>query len=72
MGILVTPKPKRERKKNWIAGATENEGGLHRSLGIPEDETIPESKIKAAEKRGGKVGKQASLAETLKKMRRKR
>ena len=53
-------------KKNWIAGATKNKGALHRALGVPEGKKIPDSKIKAAEKKGGKVGKEARLAETLK------
>ena len=52
--------------KNWIAGATKNKGALHRALGVPEGKKIPDSKIKAAEKKGGKVGKEARLAETLK------
>ena len=55
-------------KKNWIADATKNKGGLHRSLGVPEGEKIPKSKIDAAAKKGGKVGKQARLAKTLGKM----
>lgn len=53
-------------KKNWIAEATKNKGGLHRSLGVPEGKKIPEGKLKAAAAKGGKVGKQARLAETLK------
>ena len=52
--------------KMWIAEATKNKGGLHKSLGISQDKKIPISKIKAAEKKGGKVAKQAHLAETLK------
>jgi len=52
--------------KGWIAGATRNKGGLHRSLGVPEGQKIPASKVNAAVKRGGKVGKQARLAKTLK------
>lgn len=56
------------KKKNWIAGATENKGGLHRSLGVPEGEKIPKSKIDEAAKKGGKVGKQARLAKTLGKL----
>lgn len=52
-------------KKDWIAGATSNKGGLHRSLGIPAGEKIPASRIAAAAKRPGKVGKQARLAQTL-------
>jgi hypothetical protein len=54
--------------KNWIAGATENKGGLHRSLGIPQGDKIPAKKIAAAAQRGGKVGKQARLAQTLRRM----
>lgn len=57
--------------KNFIAKATENKGGLHRSLHIPEGKKIPMSKIKAAEKKGGKVGKEARLAETLSHLRKK-
>jgi len=56
-------------KKGWIAEATKNKGGLHRSLGIPEGEKIPQSKLNEAAKRGGKVGKQARLAKTLKGLR---
>lgn len=57
--------------KNWIAGATKNKGGLHRSLGVPEGKTIPKAKVAAAAKKPGKVGKEARLAETLGKMRKK-
>ena len=53
-------------KKKWIAGATRKKGALHKALHVPEGEKIPESKLKAAEKKGGKVGKEARLAETLK------
>lgn len=55
-------------KKNWIAKATKNKGGLHRSLGVPEGQKIPKEKIAAAAKKGGKVGKQARLAQTLGKL----
>lgn len=54
--------------KNWIKGAIKRPGQLHRDLGVPQGEKIPESKLRAAEKRGGKVGQRARLAETLKKM----
>ena len=53
-------------KKKWIAGATGKKGALHKALHVPEGEKIPESKLKAAEKKGGKVGREARLAETLK------
>ena len=52
--------------KNWIAGATKNKGALHRALGVKEDTKIPAKKLAAAEKRPGKVGKEARLAKTLK------
>jgi hypothetical protein len=59
---------KKAKSKNWIAGATKNKGGLHRSLGVPEGKKIPAGKLAAAAKKGGKVGKQARLAQTLKKL----
>jgi|TARA_R100001086_G_scaffold102817_1_gene51606 hypothetical protein len=52
--------------KNWIAKATKNKGGLHRSLGVPKGKKIPASMINKAAKGKGKVAKQARLAQTLK------
>lgn len=52
--------------KNWIAGATKNKGGLHRSLGIPVGDKIPAGRLRNAARQGGKVGAQARLAMTLK------
>jgi len=52
-------------KKKWIAGATKKKGGLHRALNVPEGEKIPASKGAAAAKKGGKVGREARLAQTL-------
>lgn len=52
-------------RKNWIAGATKNKGGLHRALNVPKGEKIPASKVAAAAKKGGKVGREARLAQTL-------
>lgn len=54
---------------NWIEGAIKHKGGLHKSLGVPQGKKIPKAKIAAAAKRGGRVGKQARLAETLEGMR---
>jgi hypothetical protein len=59
-------------RRRWIAGATKNKGGLHRSLGVPQGQKIPKAKIAAAAKKGGKVGKQAKLAQTLSRMHKKR
>lgn len=53
--------------EKWIAGATKNKGALHRALHVPEDEKIPASKLHAAAKKDGKIGREARLAETLKK-----
>jgi hypothetical protein len=55
-------------KKNWIAGAIKKPGALHKELGVPEGKKIPESKLKAAAKKGGIEGKRANLAMTLKKV----
>lgn len=52
----------------WISKAVRNKGGLHRSLGIPVGKRIPKSRIASAAKRGGRVGKQARLAQTLVKL----
>ena len=51
--------------KNWIAGATANKGGLHRSLGVAQGSKIPAGKLEKAAEGAGKVGKEARLAETL-------
>lgn len=61
-------------EKKWIQEALSKKGSkgkLHKKLGVPEGKKIPESKIKAAAKKGGKLGKEAHLAETLKKMHKK-
>lgn len=55
--------------KNWISGAVGNKGGLHRSLGVPQGQKIPANKLAAAAAKGGKVGRQARLAQTLGKLR---
>lgn len=52
--------------KKWISGAIEHPGALHKELGVPMGKKIPEGKIKKAEHAGGKLGRRARLAETLK------
>ena len=54
--------------KNWIAGAIKpsHKGLLHKEMGVPQGEKIPESKLKKAESADGKLGRRARLAETLK------
>lgn len=54
--------------KKWIQSAIKHPGALHRELGVPEDKKIPAKKLNAAAKEGGKIGRQARLAETLKGM----
>jgi len=56
----------------WVAKATKNKGGLHRSLGIAIGKRIPKARIRAAAKRKGRVGKQARLALTLGKLNRRK
>lgn len=55
-------------KKKWIQGAIKKPGALHKELGVPKGKKIPASKLNAAAKKGGKVGRRARLAKTLKKM----
>lgn len=49
----------------FIQKAIKRPGQLHRDLGVPQGQTIPQSKLRAAAKRGGKVGQRARFAETL-------
>lgn len=58
-------------KKRWISKAIKHPGALHKELGIPEGKKIPAKKLAKAAKAGGKLGKRARLAETLRKLRKK-
>jgi hypothetical protein len=42
--------PVREGKEKWIQKTKIHKGALHKKLGIPEDETIPVSKLKSLKK----------------------
>lgn len=53
----------------WIQKAIKKPGQFHKDLGVPQGKKIPEKKIEAAAKKGGKVGERARFAETLKGMR---
>ena len=57
--------------EKWIQKALpkSSKNKLHKALGVPQGEKIPVKKLKAAEKKPGKVGKEARLAETLKGLR---
>ena len=58
--------------EKWIQKATsKNKGALRKKLGAKKGKPIPAKKLNAAAKKGGKVGKEARLAKTLKKLRKK-
>ena len=54
--------------KNWIQGAIKKPGALRKSLGIKKGKKIPLKKLKAASKKGGKLGRRARLAMTLRRL----
>lgn len=56
---------------NWIKGAIKNKGSLHRELHVAVGSKIPQAKLNAAAKKGGKLGERARLAKTLEKMHKK-
>ena len=59
-------------EKNWIKGAIKHKGALHEKLCVPEGKKIPAKKILKAEKsKNPTLRKEAVLAETLKKMKKK-
>ena len=58
-----------KNEHHWIAGAIEHPGSLRKSLKAKKGKDIPVSKIKAAAKKKGKLGKRARLALTLRKLR---
>ena len=52
--------------KKWIQAATQNKGGLHSALGVPQGQKIPAKKMqKALHSTDMKVKKEAQLARTL-------
>jgi hypothetical protein len=52
---------------HWIKQALgKHPGKLHRELHVPQDQPIPESKLKSAIAKGGKVGKRAQAVENVK------
>lgn len=63
--VDLTPIKEDER---WIQKAIKKPGALHTQLGVPADEPIPAAKLKVASEKGGKLGKRARLAMTLKRL----
>lgn len=55
-------------KEKWIQSAIKKPGALHKEMGVPEGKKIPAKRLHAAAKKGGKIGKRARLAETLRKL----
>jgi hypothetical protein len=60
-----------EKKKKWIQKAIEKPGALRKSLKVKEGKDISVSKLEKAAKKGGKMGKRARLALTLRKLKKK-
>jgi len=54
--------------EKWIQKAVKKPGALHKQLGVPAGEKIPAEKLAAAAEKGGKLGKRARLAMTLRKL----
>jgi hypothetical protein len=52
--------------KKFIQKAIKKPGALHKELGVPMGKKIPEAKLNAAAKKGGKEGQRARFAKTLK------
>ena len=62
----------KKKDSKWIQQAIKKPGALRKKLGAKKGKPIPKGKLKAAAKKGGKEGKQARLAMTLGKMRKKK
>ena len=59
-----------EEKKKWIQDALKDKtkGALHKQMHVKGDKKIPLDKLKKASHKGGKLGKRAQLALTLRKL----
>lgn len=58
-----------KKATNWIAAATsKNKGALREKLGAKPGKPIPAGKLEKAAEKGGKIGKEARLAEILRKI----
>ena len=58
-------KVKKKKDKKWIQSAIKHPGALHKQMGVPEGKKIPAGALERAAKAGGKLGKRARLAQTL-------
>lgn len=62
----------RKSSGNWISGAIKHPGALRRALHVPAGKNIPASKLSKAAKAGGTMGRRARLAQTLRKLARRK
>lgn len=53
------------KKGGFIARAIKHPGALHRELGVPQGQRIPQKMLHAAAGKGGLLGRRARFAETL-------
>lgn len=58
--------------RKWIKGAIKHPGALRKSLRVKKGKKIPVARLRSAAKKGGKLGKRARLALTLRRMHRKK
>ena len=72
LGVKRRKKRKGLHHRKAVRVEAAHKGALHRQLHVPAGKKIPLKKLRAAAKRGGKLGKRARLALTLRKLRRKR
>ena len=64
--------PMAKKNKKWIQKAIKKPGALRKTLGVKPGQKIPAKKLRAAAKKPGKTGQRARLAETFRKMRKKK
>lgn len=55
-----------EKGEKWIQAAIKKPGALRKQLGVKKGAKIPAGKLQTAAEKGGKLGKRASMAKTLK------
>jgi hypothetical protein len=68
IGIEPLKEMSEAEQEKWIQKAVQKPGALHKQLQVPQHEKIPVEKLKAAAEKGGKLGKRAKLAMTLRKL----
>jgi hypothetical protein len=59
-------------KEKWIAEAIKKPGALRKSLKVKKGKKIPSAALEKASKKKGKLGQRARLAQTLRRIARRR